>query len=416
MHILLDARPFLSQKSSLEGIYSEDLLQALFRNFPSDTFYIWTAGRVRPTSIFSFSLDIYPNVKCIHSHIKKKKIDFFLKYFSYPKIDDIAETEAMKKGLLPWIGKIDVAIFLAPYPSPVEDNCVKVSCVNDFSALHFPEYFSPSERKIHTKSSYKKEFSSADVLVVPSKFVKDDLLKIFRKEDEEKIFIMGSGILEIESLQQNTNEDILKTEEERKAEKKEEEKVVDSLPSHFFFVRGIFSELHNLSALMKAYALFASRFGKNAWSLVIEEEKLGDLSDFSQKHSHCIVLPPLSLKERVEVLEKADTFLYPSLYDGVGKPVLEAMRCGTPVLSSCFGSLPEVYEKTALSFDPTSYLSLLDGMKRVFTHEKIRNDIAEAGKKRSYESQFLWDDIALRFMDLLESSRDAKDEALEQEA
>ena len=411
MHILLDARPFESGISVENGIYCEDFFQALFRNFPSDIFYIWTAGKKRSKNMFSFALEKYPNAKEVHTPLSGAKIEFLMKNFSYPKVDDIAETQAMKKGILPWIGKFDAAIFLAPFTAPVEDNCLKIICINDFSELHFPEYFSIQEKKLYTKSNYKREISNSDVIVTPSHFVQDDLIKTFGVE-EEKTYVLGSGIIEREIQK---NDDILKTEEEKLAEHEQDEKVYNALPEKFFFARGIFSQLNNFSALLKAFTLFQARFGEKSWALVVEEEKLGDLKNSFNNQKNCIALPPLTHHERIEVLEKAQCFLYPSLYDGVGHPVLEAMRYGCPVASSHFGALPEVFGEVAISFDPTSHLSILKAMKRFFSESKIRENLSEAGKEWSYDSKFLWDDIAERFMHLIQEKREEKDEELENE-
>ncbi len=411
MHILLDARAFESGIPVSEGMFCEDLFQALFRNFPSDIFYVWTAGKKRTKNIFSFSLEKYSNAKEIHTNLSGSKISFMMKFFDYPKIDDIAETYAMKKGVLPWVGKFDVAIFLAPFTSPVENNCLKISCINDFSELHFPEYFSSLEQKLYTKSNYKREIANSDVIVIPSQFVQEDLLKTFKVEPE-KSYVLGTGILEEIHI---GHENILKTEEERNQEKKQDKTVHDSLPEKYFFARGIFSQLNNFPALLKAFTLFQERYGEKAWTLVIEEEKEGDLEGVFENYKNCISLPPLSSEERIEVLEKAQAFLYPSLYDGVGKPLLEAMRCGCPVASSHFGALPEIFGEVAISFDPTSHLSILKAMKRIFSEEEIRKNLAEAGKEWSYDTKFLWDDIAERFMALIQEKREEKDEALEDE-
>lgn len=407
----MDARAFESGISVDQGMYCEDLFQALFRNFPSDIFYIWTASKKRPKNMFSFALEKYPNAKEVHTPLSGAKIEFMMKNFGYPKIDDIAETQAMKKGILPWTGKFDAAIFLAPFTAPVEDNCLKVICINDFSELHFPEYFSPLEQKLYTKSNYKREIFNSDVIVTPSLFVQEDLVKTFGIEIE-KTYVLGSGILEQDS---SGNDDVLKTEEEKIAEHEQEEKVHDALPEKFFFARGIFSQLNNFPALLKAFTLFQARFGEKSWALVVEEEKSGDLEHAFVDYKNCIALPPLSQKERIEVLEKAQAFLYPSFHDGVGKPILEAMRYGCPVLSSNYGALPEIYEKVALSFDPTKHLEILKAMKRIYSEKEIRENLSQAGKEWSFDTKFLWDDIAERFMHLLQEKREDKDEALEEE-
>jgi glycosyltransferase involved in cell wall biosynthesis len=69
----------------------------------------------------------------------------------------------------------------------------------------------------------------------------------------------------------------------------------------------------------------------------------------------------------------------PSLYEGFGLPVLEAMRCGCPVITTHEGSLPEVAGEAAYFVDAYSVDSLANGIKEVFSDDKLQNDLSKKG-------------------------------------
>ena len=79
----------------------------------------------------------------------------------------------------------------------------------------------------------------------------------------------------------------------------------------------------------------------------------------------------------------AEAFVFPSLYEGFGFPVLEAQACGTPVVCSRTSSLPEVAGDGALLVDPYDVHAIADGMRRVVTDEALRRDLIERGRARA---------------------------------
>jgi len=84
----------------------------------------------------------------------------------------------------------------------------------------------------------------------------------------------------------------------------------------------------------------------------------------------------------------ADCFVFPSLYEGFGLPVLEAMACGTPVVCSNLASVPEVAGEAALQVDPRDPEALAGAIVRVLADDSLRVDLREAGLRRAAE--FTW--------------------------
>ena len=99
-------------------------------------------------------------------------------------------------------------------------------------------------------------------------------------------------------------------------------------------------------------------------------------------------------------------FVYPSLYEGFGLPPLEAMACGTPVITSNRSSLPEVVGAAALLVDPGDTAELADAMARIVDEEPLREDLRERGLKQA--QGFSWDETARMTVQVYESVLDPR--------
>ncbi len=84
----------------------------------------------------------------------------------------------------------------------------------------------------------------------------------------------------------------------------------------------------------------------------------------------------------------ATAFIFPSLYEGFGLPVLEAMACGTPVACSRTSSLTEVAGEAALLFEPTSTAEIREAMHRLLTDTSLRESLCQRGLQQA--ARFSW--------------------------
>lgn len=103
--------------------------------------------------------------------------------------------------------------------------------------------------------------------------------------------------------------------------------------------------------------------------------------------------------ELIELYRGAMAFVFPSFYEGFGIPPLEAQACGTPVLASTGGAIPEVLRDSALYFDPADTNAITLGMSRLIRDADLRRDLSDSGSKNV--SRFSWSASAAAVHQLL---------------
>ena len=108
-------------------------------------------------------------------------------------------------------------------------------------------------------------------------------------------------------------------------------------------------------------------------------------------------------RELPAIYSLAQIFVYPSLRESFGIPILEAMACGTPVLTSNTSSMPEVAGDAAMLIDPLDVRSTAEGIYNLLDGPEKRKDLSERGLKRS--AQFTWRNSAMKTWQLYESFR-----------
>jgi glycosyltransferase involved in cell wall biosynthesis len=106
----------------------------------------------------------------------------------------------------------------------------------------------------------------------------------------------------------------------------------------------------------------------------------------------------LSIKDIVLLYSHAETFVFPSLYEGFGMPVIEAMACGAPVITSNRASLPEVAGDAAVLVDPDNAEAVGDALVTLLRDASLRESLREKGFARA--KQFTWERAAKQTLDV----------------
>ena len=98
------------------------------------------------------------------------------------------------------------------------------------------------------------------------------------------------------------------------------------------------------------------------------------------------------------LMNAAYAFIFPSLYEGFGLPVLEAMKCGTPVLTSNISSLPEIVGHAAILVDPYDEESIAFGMEQLVQDSDLRERLAREGLQQA--ALFSWQKAAAETLNI----------------
>ncbi len=116
--------------------------------------------------------------------------------------------------------------------------------------------------------------------------------------------------------------------------------------------------------------------------------ELAKVQELTSSSSHIKLLGFVSTEDLVTLYNLATVFVFPSLYEGFGLPVLEAMQCGCPVITTKGGSLEEVSGDAAYFVDPLSTTSIGEGIEKVFGDEKLRAELKRKGIDQA--ERFTW--------------------------
>ncbi|RJQ37754.1 glycosyltransferase family 1 protein [Candidatus Microgenomates bacterium] len=145
----------------------------------------------------------------------------------------------------------------------------------------------------------------------------------------------------------------------------------------------------NLPLVMVGKALSEKNFDKtNPWN-----QDLIKIQESIKNNSKIIALGFIPTEDLVNIYNLAEVFVMPSLYEGFGLPILEAMSCGCPVITSKEGSLPEIAGDAAVYVDPYDVTNIAAGIKKVFSDKTLKKKLSEIGLEQA--RKFSWEKTAL---------------------
>ena len=183
------------------------------------------------------------------------------------------------------------------------------------------------------------------------------------------------------------------------------------LQGDFILYVGGIHERKNVVGLIHAFARLVDRSGFPGKLLVtgsvsgapyqIKMKKLVDAAVRETGMEGRVVFTGFITDEELDLLMRRALFLaYPSLYEGFGIPVLEAMRVGTPVLTSNLTAMPEVAGDAAILVDPHNIEDIAVAMSRLLQENELRQNLIVKGRERA--SSYSWQGTAQLYLDLYE--------------
>ncbi len=166
-----------------------------------------------------------------------------------------------------------------------------------------------------------------------------------------------------------------------------------SIKSDFILALGSIDPRKNLGRLVSAWKTIEHQMTDVALIVAGGRGSLfAELSELDYSADRVKFLGYVPEDDLVPLYSSALAFIYPSLYEGFGLPPLEAMACGTPVITSNVASLPEVVGDSALLVDPFNVDSIAEGILKLVSSSDLRRQLQASGRDRV--SRFSWNETA----------------------
>ena len=271
--------------------------------------------------------------------------------------------------------KLDV--FHAQYIIPPLCNCKAVTTIPDIAYEHYPEFFSKF-CNLWSKMLIRRSAERADHIITVSEHSKNDISTTYHI-DPEKITVTYEGA-GLEFFPRD------------KAACREQIAINYNVNDSFLLYVGRLQERKNLRRLLSAYAR-VKKDGINEKLVLVGKQDWvsGNIQTHLQtlQLEHDVIFTGYVPSADLPIFYNAAlAFVYPSIFEGFGLPVIEAMACGVPVLTSYGSSLEEVAGDAAVLVDPMSEESIAEGLRKLLGDTNLKLKLARAGLNRSATFSF----------------------------
>jgi glycosyltransferase involved in cell wall biosynthesis len=276
--------------------------------------------------------------------------------------------------------KIDVAHF--QYVVPPVTNCPAVVSIHDISYEYHPEFFNPLECK-RMKLLIPFSARKSKQVITISEYSKKQIMEKYNISDN-KITVTYCGVDEKFCVLDN-DADI------------ERSLLRFGIQKPFILAVGNLQPRKNIERLIRAYSKLRSSGKVDLDLVLVGQVRWGSEAIFEEVESLGVknnihITGYVSEEELIALYNKATLFVFPSLYEGFGLPLVEAMACGTPVISSNASCLPEVGGDAAYYFDPYSENGMMKAIEDVANSTSVQEKLIQNGFERA--SNFSWKSTA----------------------
>jgi glycosyltransferase involved in cell wall biosynthesis len=281
-------------------------------------------------------------------------------------------------------------LFVPSHVMPLICPVRAVVTVHDLGYLHYPEAHRPFDRW-YLDWTTRRHARLATAIIADSQATRGDLVDLYQT-DPTRIFVVYPG-----------RDEAIGREEDPSAIRAVKARY--GIHGDYLLYLGTLQPRKNLVRLVEAFACLQPQpaalqlvlAGQEGWlydELFARVESLG-------LGAHVVFAGYVAEDDKAALLSGALSLVYPSLYEGFGLPVLEAMACGTPVLTSNVSSLPEVAGDAALLVDPMDVNAIATGMSRLVTDADLRKALVEKGNAQV--RKYSWSNAGREILQVLES-------------
>ncbi len=270
-------------------------------------------------------------------------------------------------------------LFVPAHSVPLIHRGRTIVTIHDLGFLHNSEIYHPLARIYHQFSAWWSVRKAKKIITI-SEYSKKDIIKIY-DIPETKIVSIPLGINKKNFYPIDDRNQIDKVKKKFNITKK------------YFFYIGRLEKKKNIPFLLKTWLEFERKFID--YELVLAGHKSfgsDEIDILIDRANNVKILGYVDVEYIPGLMSGAEAFIFPSLFEGFGLPLLEAMACGCPVISSNSTSLPEVGSDAALYFNPDDPGGLLELMENVITDKELKQMLVAKGLARA--SKYSWQQTA----------------------
>jgi glycosyltransferase involved in cell wall biosynthesis len=352
------------QKDKLEGYgwFVQEVFSRLTKKFPQHEFVFVFDRPFDPSFVFEKNCTTIV-VKPAARHVVAFKYWY-----------DISAATIVKK--------LNIDCWVQPYGfCSLTTKVPQLLIVHDIAFKHFPKQVS-WHQQLYYQWGTPKFLKKAKQILTVSEFSKNDILAHYSNVADKISVVYGAARENFAPI---------------KWSDKVATKIAYSGGLEFFLFIGGIHPRKNLLQLLKAFSLF-KKWQKSNMKLVVAGRLAWQFEDLIEKlktykyRDDVVMLNYVSDEELAKLIASAYALVYPSLYEGFGLPILEAMQSGTPVICSNVSSMPETAGEAALLADPKDPDALAKQMIALYKDETLRNQLIASGHQRAAE--FSWEKTA----------------------
>ena len=372
MKIAVNTRLLIKDKMDGIGLFTFEMLNIITKQHPEISFYFIFDRK--PSADFIFGDNVQPVV------LWPKTRHIYLFPFWYQII--------LKKALR----RLNPDVFVATDGMfPLRSNINTLAVIHDLNFEHYPETLPKNVLNYYLK--YFPQFAKkATRIATVSEFSKNDIVNTYHIK-EDKIDVVYNGA--------NSKFQPISFEEKLKV------KTTYTQQQNYFLFVGTLHPRKNILRLLMAFNQF-KKVTKSKMKLVLAGKKMWwttEINAFFEQmevKSDVVFTGRLSEQELIKITAAAYAITYVSIFEGFGIPLVEAMQCGVPVITSNVTSMPEVVEDAGLLVNPFSEEEITQAMIRLAADENLRKELML--KSIQQATKFSWEKSAQLLMDAIMES------------
>ena len=285
----------------------------------------------------------------------------------------------------PILKRENIDLYHSPtFSAPIYQPCKVIMTVYDMIHLIFGR---PIHR-LYYKYIAKRAMTKALCIITLSEYSKNDIVK-WLGIPQEKIYVTHSGV---DKRFKPTGDAAMPDEIKKRF----------GISNRYILFVGNQKPHKNSIGTLKAFKMAVKKERLPHYLIlvgikkdIIEDKNNGIGDEFNNR---IICIDNLTDNDLIKLYQSADLFLLPSLYEGFGLPMLEAMACGVPVITSNRTSIPEVTGNAAILVDPENIQEIANAICKVLKDENLKSDLIRKGLKRA--KMFSWRKMAEETLEL----------------